>query len=335
MHLPRSRFVLLLAICLSAEIAQANYLVSLRGPSADGPNKIVLLDNNGNYLGDFVSSGVGGLHGPTGMAYGPDGNLYVANASSGANNIVEFNGLTGAPIGTFASGLNGPTALRYDSHDGNFYATNFGNFTGNTVSKINTSGTVLGTFGSGHALPTSLAIDGTGNIYVGEFGLGAVNKFDSSGNLLAQGIVNAAGGVSFDPNGKLLAASVSPDKIYSWDGTNANQPTQSLAIDESFVGSLLGSPNPVNFYVGGQVYLDSTHSVVYSTGLGILLKYTDGNPTPTQFANFFGLDPANGVSVGDVVFTNAVPEPSAISLAIAGAIGLVLAARRRVRPVKV
>src|SRR5262249_3296791 len=173
---------------------------------------------------------------------------------------------------------------------------------GNTVSKINTSGTVLGNFGSGHALPTSLAVDPGGNIYVGEFGAGAVNKFDPTGNLLATGTVGATGGLSFNPNNnQLLAASVVPDQILTWDGTNANPPTQSLAIDETFVGSLIGSPNPTNLYVGGQVYLDSTHSVVYSTGLGILLEYTEGNPTPTQFANFYALDPSNGVSVGDVI----------------------------------
>jgi len=292
--------------CLAVEIAQANYLISLRGPRDDGPNKIVLLDNSGNYLQDFVAPGTGGLHGPTGMTYGPDGNLYVANASAGANNIVEFNGQTGAPIGTFASGLNGPTGLRYDSFDGNFYATNFGNFGGNTVSKINSSGTVLGNFASGHQLPTSIAIDAGGNIYVGEFGAGAVKKFDPLGNLLATGTVGATGGLSFNPNNnQLLAASVVPDQIFTWDGTNANPPTQSLAIDEAFVGSLIGSPNPVNLYVGGQVYLDSTHSVAYSTGLGILLEYTDGNPTPTQFASFYALDPLNGVSVGDVIFTTA------------------------------
>ena len=297
--------------CIFAESAQANYLVSLRGPRDDGPNEIVLLDNSGNFIENFVPPGVGGLHGPTGMAYGPDGNLYVANASNGANNIVEFNGLTGAPMGTFVSGLNGPTGLRYDSFDGNFYATNFGNFGGNTVSKISTSGTLLGNFGSGHALPTSIAIDGSGSIYIGEFGQGAVKKFDQAGNLLASGTIGAAGGLSFNPNNnQLLIASVVPDQIYTWDGTNANPPTQSLAIDESYVGSLIGSPNPANLYVGGQVYLDATHSVIYSTGLGILLEYTDGNPTPTQFANFFNLDPLNGISVGDVIFTNAQgPSP--------------------------
>jgi DNA-binding beta-propeller fold protein YncE len=272
------------------------------------------------------------------MAFGPDGNLYVANSSAGANNIVEFNGATGAPIGTFASGLNGPTALRYNSFDGNFYTTNFGNFAGNTVSKIAasgpTAGTVLGTFGSGHALPTSLAIDGTGNVYVGEFGAGAVNKYDASGNLLSTGTVGSTGGISFAPNGKLLAASVVPDVIDSWDGTNANQPIQSLAIDENFVGSLLGSPVPVNLFVGGQIYIDSTHSLVYSTGTGMILEYTDGNPAPTQFANFFALDPLNGVSIGDILFTNAVPEPASVTLAATGVLAVAYVLRRRAAVVR-
>src|SRR5262249_55759447 len=116
---------LVLGLFLFADLAHANYLISLRGPSGDGPNRIALVDNNGNFIENFVGPGVGGLHGPTGMAFGPDGNLYVADASAGANNILKFNGQTGAPLGVFASGLNGPTALRYDAIDGNFYTTNF------------------------------------------------------------------------------------------------------------------------------------------------------------------------------------------------------------------
>jgi DNA-binding beta-propeller fold protein YncE len=325
---------LVICLCTFADFARGNYLISLRGPRDDGPNRIVLVDNNGNFIENFVGPGVGGLHGPTGMAIGPDGNLYVANASAGANNILKFNGQTGAPLGVFASGLNGPTALRYDSVDGNFYTTNFGNFAGTTVSKINSAGTVLGTFGTGHNLPTSLAVDGTGNIYVGEFGTGTVNKYDPTGNLLATGTVPSVGNLSFNPNNnQLLAAAVVSDQIYSWDGTNAHQPTVSLNINETAVAGQIGAPPPVNMFVGGQVYTDATHSLVYSTGLGTVLRYTDGNSTPTPFSSFFLLDPVNGVSIGDVLFTNAVPEPSSIALAALGAAGVVFW-RRRNRSVK-
>src|SRR4051812_3377393 len=108
----------MMSISLCAQSASANYLVSLRGPRDDGPNKIVLLGDDGHFIKDFVAAGVGGLHGPTGMAFGPDGNLYVANSSFGANNIVKFNGQTGAPLGVFASALNGPTGLRYNGNPG-------------------------------------------------------------------------------------------------------------------------------------------------------------------------------------------------------------------------
>jgi MYXO-CTERM domain-containing protein len=327
--------VAVVSISLCAQSASANYLVSLRGPRDDGPNKVVLLGDDGHFIKDFVSAGAGGLHGPTGMAYGPDGNLYIANSSSGANNIVKFNGQTGAALGVFASSLNGPTGLRYNGNPGdpNFFTTNFGSFSGTTVSKINATTGIPANFGSGHALPTSIEVDGSGNVYVGEFGLGLVNKYNAAGTLLTQsGPVGATGGISFDPNtGQLLAADVVGDRIVTWDGANGSAPTLSLAIDENYVASVIGAPTPTNLFVGGQIYLhnSTTESLVYSTGLGIILKYTVGNPTPSTFANFFLLDPLNGVSVGDIIFTTAVPEPSSAVLALVAMAGVVAWRKRR------
>ncbi|HEY2893150.1 MAG TPA: PEP-CTERM sorting domain-containing protein, partial [Pirellulales bacterium] len=241
-----------------------------------------------------------------------------------------------APLGVFASGLNGPTGLRYNGNPGdpNFFTTNFGSFSGTTVSKINANTAAATDFGSDHHLPTSIELDGSGNVYVGEFGLGLVKKYNSAGTLLAtSGPVGATGGISFDPNtGKLLAADVVGDRITTWDGADGSAPTLSLAIDENFVASIIGAPTPTNLFVGGQVYLhnSTTESVVFSTGLGIILKYTAGNPTPSTFANFFLLDPLNGVSVGDVIYTTAVPEPSSVILAVLAAAGA-LAWRRKQR----
>jgi streptogramin lyase len=49
-----------------------------------------------------VSAGSGGLVSPHGLAYGPDGNLYVGSA--GTNSVLRYDGQTGAFLNVFASG---------------------------------------------------------------------------------------------------------------------------------------------------------------------------------------------------------------------------------------
>ncbi len=53
----------------------------------------------GAYLGVFASGG--GLTSPSGLVWGPDGNLYVADYNSGR--VLRYNGRTGAFIGVFAT----------------------------------------------------------------------------------------------------------------------------------------------------------------------------------------------------------------------------------------
>jgi WD40 repeat protein len=80
--------------------------------SFGGPANLVEKYNGltGASIGDFIASGSGGLAGPMGLAFGADGNLYVA--SQGTNEILRYNGSTGAPLGalvtTGSGGLNSP-----------------------------------------------------------------------------------------------------------------------------------------------------------------------------------------------------------------------------------
>jgi hypothetical protein len=128
----------------------------------------------------FVQAGAGGLKSPRALAFGPDGNLYVA--SQGTSVILKFNGTTGASLGVFAS-VPGVFGLVW--YDGNVYADSsfaFGGIcelsgttgqpiaktqqnapTGNTlcVMKDGTIYQAAGTSGVVAYAPDTLALEGT------------------------------------------------------------------------------------------------------------------------------------------------------------------------------
>jgi len=77
---------------------------------------------SGAFVTDFVPTGSGGLAGPLGLVFGPNGNLLVSSfAESGgfpfANSVLEYNGTTGAFVTAFvpplSGGLAGPTYLAF------------------------------------------------------------------------------------------------------------------------------------------------------------------------------------------------------------------------------
>jgi WD40 repeat protein len=70
---------------------------------------------SGAFITAFVPSGSGGLTFPGGLAFGPNGNLFVSSLN--ANSVLEYNGTTGAFITTFVSpgsgGLSGTGKLTF------------------------------------------------------------------------------------------------------------------------------------------------------------------------------------------------------------------------------
>lgn len=118
--------------------------------------------STGTFLGTFISFGTGGLDLPEGIAFGPDGNLYVANNHSFSNqsgSVLRYYGplsdTPGSPdpssnqVGAgFAShsGLN-PLLLTFGP-DGNLYASSSdSSATGGEVDRYNaTTGEFIGTF---------------------------------------------------------------------------------------------------------------------------------------------------------------------------------------------
>jgi hypothetical protein len=115
----------------------------------------------GAFLNVFVAAGSGGLRTPTGLGFGPDGQLYVINFdSAGAGEILRYDGTTGAFLNVFVAagsgGLSGPRALGFGP-DGQLYVGGAG--TNPILRYDGTTGAFLNVFvaaGSGLVGPLGL-----------------------------------------------------------------------------------------------------------------------------------------------------------------------------------
>ena len=71
----------------------------------------------GAFLGRFVDTNAGGLQLPVGLAFGPDGNFYVADYADGANKVLRYSGTTGLFIDDFvptgSGGLDGAAGIKF------------------------------------------------------------------------------------------------------------------------------------------------------------------------------------------------------------------------------
>ncbi|SYZ72706.1 exported hypothetical protein [Candidatus Zixiibacteriota bacterium] len=137
---------------------------------ADGSaNAIRKVDPSTDQSSYFVTAGSGGLNNPTALVFGPNGNLFVASA--GNSSVIEYDGATGAVIGTFvpsgAGGLTAPFGLTFGPN-GNLFITS----SDNRVYQFD--GTSIGVFVSagsgGLSSPRGLAFNTDGNLLVSSYG---------------------------------------------------------------------------------------------------------------------------------------------------------------------
>jgi streptogramin lyase len=197
-------------------------------------HNVLRFDDAGNFVGVFVASGSGGLSEPRGLAFGPDGNLYVG--SDATHSVLRYDGTTGVFMDTFVPagsgglmGLMGPEALIFRD-DGFLYVSNFGTIP------------VPGPFLDGKVTRYDASTGTFDSLYV--------SSADIRGN---------CDGMTFGPNGNLFVtalARVSPDTpgVLEFDGKDGH------LIGQFTQGVDLLNPRGVVFGPDGDLYVTDIHS---------------------------------------------------------------------------
>ncbi|MFL6438674.1 MAG: PxKF domain-containing protein [Terriglobales bacterium] len=248
----------------------------------------------------FIATGTGGLFEPTGLTFGPDGNLYVGGSSqSGA--ILKYNGQTGALIGVFVArnsgGLIFPEGMTFGP-DGNLYVANNSpdptiqdvlRFDGKTGAFIDQFVTADTSKNGGLLFPLDLAFGPDQNLYVTSSGpgtgFGAVLRYNGktgafidefvTSDTTKNGGLRFPWGLVFGPDFKLYVSNSGGNSVLQYDGVSG-------AFKSTFVAANSGnldSPTGLTFGPDGSLYVGS--------GLGTTsaIKKYDG-ATGTFIGNF-------------------------------------------------
>jgi DNA-binding beta-propeller fold protein YncE len=254
----------------------------------------------GASLGSFVPSGSGGLAHPDGMAFGPDGNLYVCNEE--ASSVLRYDGKTGTFLSTFVpAGSGGLDVSEFPAFgpDGNFYLSSLHE---NSVLRYDgKTGAFLNAFvspGTGLSSPSGITFGPDGNLYVSNTNAHEIRRYDGkTGAYLGAFVPAGSGGLqkpvglTFGPDGDLYVSSLFTHQVLRYDGATG-------AFKSVFVSARSGGlngPYGLAFGPDGNLYVVSISSAqvlryrgsdgaflsAFVTGLPLVFPtYLTFTPTP-------------------------------------------------------
>lgn len=216
-----------LSIIEAVPVVTYDIYVSDANGFGTGPWKILRYDQNGSNSEVFIDTN---LAWPQDIVFLEEENeVLISNLNSGR--ITRYNASDGTYIDNFATGIGGPTRMKFGS-DGLLYVLQWA---GNgRVLRFQRDGTPMGEFTS-FGVNTSIGLDwdSSGNLYVSSFEDLNVRRFNSNGE--DQGLFISSGlagptDIFIDPSGDFL--------INDWQGGRIARYDSSGAADGSFATGL-------------------------------------------------------------------------------------------------
>jgi sugar lactone lactonase YvrE len=268
-----------------------------------GVGTISKYDTTTNAVSTFAT----GLSNPTGLAFDPTGNLFVANYGTGTIDKFTSSGVKS----NFATGLSDPTGLAFDK-SGNLFVSNYDI---GTISKFAAAGGSPTVFASGLKGPGSLVFDATGNLLVGDVSLNLTNftasstieRFTPTGSksTFASGL-SATTGLAIDTSGNVFAGDLSfsftagiTGKINRFAAAGGSPTTFATGLNA--ITGLAFDPSG-NLFAGDV----ANYNFLTGTGTGTIDRFNSAG-TKTTFAT--GLSTPAFLAFAPTATPTAVPEP--------------------------
>lgn len=240
------RPILFAVILLSAVLAKTQNLeiyVSDAGNLNNPPWQILKFDENGQNPTVFIDTNVDW---PQDILFIEDSNrVLISNLNS--NLINWHDATTGAYIGLFANGINGPTRMSIGP-DSLLYVLQWGG-TGRVL-RYQLDGTLVGDFTTvGVSNSIGMVWDDLGNLYVSSYDGDLVRQFDSQGNdlgIFVLGNLQGPTNIWFDDKGDLL--------VVDYDGGAVKRFDPAGIFKSNFITGL-GNAEGVAFMANGDILL--------------------------------------------------------------------------------